>query len=60
MINTIGYRESEKALQLGHLFTSEEALSVGLIDETTESEELIAKAEEKMQQWLKIPGINIL
>jgi len=33
MLSTIGHRESERALQLGHLYSGEEALQVGLIDE---------------------------
>ena len=33
MLATIGQRESERALQLGHLYSGEEALQVGLIDQ---------------------------
>ena len=33
MLGTIGQRESERALQLGHLYSGEEALQVGLIDQ---------------------------
>ena len=56
MINTIGNRESEKALQLGKMYSIEEALKVNLIDEAAEPKDLMQKADEQMQQWLKIPG----
>lgn len=56
MINTIGYRETEKALQLGKLYTPEEALAVNLVDELADPKELISKAEEQMLKWCAIPS----
>lgn len=59
MINTIGNRETEKALQLGKLYTSQEAFDIGLVDELvidTDSSNLLVKAEEQMKIWLKIPS----
>jgi Delta3-Delta2-enoyl-CoA isomerase len=56
-INTIGYRESEKALQLGKLYTSDEALAINLVDELVEPANLMAQAEKHMQSWLKIPSV---
>ena len=32
MLNTVGQRQTELALQLGTLFTAEQALSIGLVD----------------------------
>jgi 3,2-trans-enoyl-CoA isomerase len=56
MINTIGFRESEKALQLGKMYSPEEALAIGLVDEIVEPNNVFAKAEEEMQKWCKIPS----
>jgi 3,2-trans-enoyl-CoA isomerase len=60
MINTIGYREAEKSLQIGHLFNHDEALKVKLVDEVVEQEQLLFQAEKRMQEWLKIPSNFIL
>lgn len=57
MINTIGFRESELALQLGKLYTAEEALAINLVDEIVEQKDLLLKAEEQMVKWCKIPSI---
>jgi 3,2-trans-enoyl-CoA isomerase len=59
MINTIGFRKSEKSLQLGKMYLPEEALSIGLVDEIIDPINLLAKAEEEMQKWCKIPS-NII
>ena len=56
MINTIGFRETEKALQLGKLYSTQEALDIKLVDEVVPPETLLQKAEEQMAIWLKIPG----
>ncbi|XP_018328664.1 enoyl-CoA delta isomerase 1, mitochondrial-like [Agrilus planipennis] len=56
MKNTIGFRKAEMALTLGFLFTTEEALKVGLIDEVASSkEDAIAKADKFIGQFAKIP-----
>ncbi|CAF0705138.1 unnamed protein product [Brachionus calyciflorus] len=57
MINTIGYRETEKALQLGKLYSPEEALAVNLVDEIVDANVLIQKAEEQMVKWCSIPTV---
>ena len=56
MRNTIGQRECEKALQVGRIFTPQEALKVSLVDELVDSANLLAKAEEQMKAWCKIPS----
>jgi Delta3-Delta2-enoyl-CoA isomerase len=56
-INTIGYREAEKALQLGKMYTSDEALTINLVDELAEPANLMSQAEKQMQAWLKIPSV---
>ena len=54
--NTIGNREAEKALQLGSLFTPEQALELKLVDQIVEPKDLLAAAEQEMLKWVKIPG----
>lgn len=56
MVNTIGFRETEKALQLGKLYTVQEALDIKLVDEVVPPENLLQKAEDQMATWLKIPS----
>ena len=56
MKNTIGARECEKALQLGVMFTPQQALDIKLVDQLVESKDLIEQAELQMIQWLKIPS----
>ena len=55
MVNVIGQRESERALQLGHLYSGEEALKVGLIDELVAPAEMEERVQMQLKQWLKVP-----
>jgi len=55
MINTVGHRETEKALQLGTLYSGEHALKVGLIDELVAPDDVLTKAQEQMKIWCQIP-----
>lgn len=55
MRNVIGFRKSELALTAGHLFSTEEALKVGLIDEMVESKsEGVSKAEAFLNRFSKV------
>lgn len=55
MRNTLSRRDAELALTLGTLFSTEEALKVGLIDEVaTSKEEGIAKATAFLDRFKKI------
>ena len=56
MNNTIGIRKSHEALQLGLVFSPQEALSMGLVDELCQAEELMNRVNHKVEQWLAIPG----
>jgi 3,2-trans-enoyl-CoA isomerase len=57
MVNTVGHRETEKALQLGLLYSVDEALKINLIDEiANDDKDLLACAEKQMLQWSRIPG----
>lgn len=53
--NVVGQRQSEMALTMGRLFKTDEALSIGLIDEVVENkEEGIAKAEKFLSNFKNI------
>ncbi|XP_048757865.2 enoyl-CoA delta isomerase 1, mitochondrial-like [Ostrea edulis] len=56
MLNTVGFRQTEMALQLGSLFKTDEALKIGLIDKIIPQEEVVTAAQQEMQKWLKIPS----
>lgn len=56
MLNTVGFRQTEMALQLGTMFKTEEALNIGLIDKVVPQEEVLSAAQQEMQRWFKIPG----
>ncbi|XP_067948537.1 enoyl-CoA delta isomerase 1, mitochondrial-like isoform X1 [Watersipora subatra] len=55
MLNTIGQRETEKALQLGKLYNPSEALTVGLVDHLAPLDDLPIAVNKAMASWLNIP-----
>ena len=55
----MGVRKAEYAGQLGLLFSPEEALSMGLVDEVCVTEDVMPKAEAEMEKWLSVIG-NIM
>jgi 3,2-trans-enoyl-CoA isomerase len=55
MVLTIGHRPAEKALALGTLFSPEDALEIGLVDEVVPKEQVLEKAKEEAIKWAKIP-----
>ena len=56
MVNTVGHRTTEMALELGLLYTSPEALKIGLVDQLVPEEQVLTTATETMTKWLAIPG----
>ena len=60
MLNTVGHRETERALQLGHLYGAEEALKVGLVDRLCPEDQVVKEAEEEMSRWLRVNGQYLL
>ncbi|KZS04326.1 3,2-trans-enoyl-CoA isomerase [Daphnia magna] len=57
-VNTIGVRQSERALQLGSLFTPDEALKIGLVDRVLpDPEAATAVAESELKEFLQIPAM---
>lgn len=55
MVNTVGHRTTEIALQLGQLYSSAEALEIGLVDKLVPEDQVIATATQTMTKWLAIP-----
>ena len=56
MKNTVGQRETERAVQLGYLYNPEEALEVGLVDELVAEENVLDAAKKEMNKWLEVPS----
>lgn len=55
MVNTIGHRHAEIALELGVLYNPSEALKIGLVDQIVPQDQLLATAHEMMAKWLAVP-----
>lgn len=57
MKNVIGHRQAELALTSGRMFTAEEALKSGLVDElAADKADALAKAENFIKTFAQIPG----
>nr|XP_019568713.1 PREDICTED: enoyl-CoA delta isomerase 1, mitochondrial [Rhinolophus sinicus] len=55
LVNTIGHRASERALQLGLLFPPTEALQVGMVDKVVPKDQVQSTALSVLAQWMAIP-----
>ncbi|XP_049860175.1 enoyl-CoA delta isomerase 1, mitochondrial-like [Schistocerca gregaria] len=56
--NVVKHRDAEMALTLGKMFTTEEALKIGLIDEVaSDAKDAIGKAEKFIGQFAKISPV---
>jgi len=51
----IGQRQAEKALQLGTLFSCDDALQVGLVDEVVSESQTLDAAQRQLASWNKVP-----
>ncbi|MEQ2200708.1 hypothetical protein XENOCAPTIV_001926 [Xenoophorus captivus] len=56
MVNTVGHRNTEVALQLGVLYKPAEALKIGLVDQLVPEDQVFPVASQTMTKWLTIPG----
>ncbi|KAJ3601739.1 hypothetical protein NHX12_032706 [Muraenolepis orangiensis] len=54
MANTVGHRTTERALGLGLLYSPQEALEVGLVDELVPEDQVLTTATQTMGKWLAI------
>lgn len=60
-VNAVGFRRADHSLKLGKMFTPEEALKLNLVNDLVDSPaELMEKAEQEMEKWLKVPGMFLL
>lgn len=55
---TVGLRESQKLLSIGHLCTPEEALQYGIIDDLVQADDLMSAATDEMKKWLSVPDVG--
>ncbi|XP_058142599.1 enoyl-CoA delta isomerase 1, mitochondrial-like isoform X2 [Dasypus novemcinctus] len=55
LVNTIGHRATERALQLGLLFPPVEALQVGMVDQVVPEDQVQASALSAAARWMAIP-----
>ncbi|XP_034046655.1 enoyl-CoA delta isomerase 1, mitochondrial isoform X2 [Thalassophryne amazonica] len=55
ILNTIGHRKTEMALELGQLYSPSEALNIGLVDQLVPEDQLLTTATQTMTKWLAIP-----
>ena len=56
LIRTIGFRKAEEALSLGTLFSPEEALEVGLVDQLVSRDMVLDRSYEVASKFAKIPS----
>lgn len=57
MKNTVGQRETEYALQLGKLYSSQEALEKRLVDKVVPQSEVMDAVNTELKMWLRIPDV---
>uniref|UniRef100_A0A672G5T0 Enoyl-CoA delta isomerase 1, mitochondrial n=1 Tax=Salarias fasciatus TaxID=181472 RepID=A0A672G5T0_SALFA len=55
MVNTVGHRHTEMALELGLLYNPSEALKIGLVDQLVPEDQVLSTAEKTMAKWFAIP-----
>lgn len=55
MLNTVGHRTTELALELGLLYNPSEALKIGLVDKLVPEDQVLTTAAQTMTKWLAIP-----
>ena len=57
-MNTIGFRNGEKACHFGELYSTDDALKLNLVDKLVDLKDLKTESEKAMNNWLKIPSIS--
>ncbi|XP_029945553.1 enoyl-CoA delta isomerase 1, mitochondrial-like isoform X1 [Salarias fasciatus] len=55
MVNTVGHRLTELALQLGLLYNPSEALKIGLVDLVVPEDQVLSTAKKTITKWCAIP-----
>ena len=54
MVDTVGRRQAELSLALGTLYSAEQALAIGLVDELVTKEDVPRKAEQEAVKWTAV------
>ncbi|PIK57072.1 putative enoyl-CoA delta isomerase 1, mitochondrial isoform X1 [Apostichopus japonicus] len=60
MQNVIGFRETDRALQEGKLFTPPQAKEIGLVDVVAPMDQIIPSCRDFIKDYLKLPFVIIL
>lgn len=53
--DTVGQRHAELGLSLGLLYTSNEALAMGLVDELASKDKVLKRSQDEAAEWAKVP-----
>ena len=56
-LDTIGQRQAELGLSLGTLYSSEQALQIGLVDQVVPADQVRQVAQTTATEWAKIPSV---
>lgn len=56
-LDTVGQRQAELGLSLGTLYTSEQALQIGLVDQVVPADQVRETALFTAAEWTKIPAV---
>lgn len=57
LIDTIGRRPAELSLSLGTLYSPDDAMDIGLVDEVVSRDVVRQRAQETASQWARIPSV---
>jgi len=55
MVNTVGVKSAERALQLGAMYSSNEALALGLVDQVVSEADLMDAAHREITKCMGVP-----
>ncbi|KAJ7340274.1 positive regulation of protein sumoylation [Desmophyllum pertusum] len=56
MVNVIGHSCSEKAILSNKRYTSEEALSIGMVDKVVPKDKVMEETKSELEKWVKYSG----
>ena len=54
LVDTVGRRRAELSLALGTLYSAEQALAIGLVDELVPNDNVLRRAEQEAIQWTAV------
>ncbi|KAJ7340272.1 hypothetical protein OS493_003004 [Desmophyllum pertusum] len=59
MVNVIGHSCSEKAILSNKRYTSEEALSIGMVDKVVPKDKVMEETKSELEKWVKYSGRTV-